>query len=143
MRINDPVPLTTNYVLQQYLSPETQHTEEAYHYYSLTDFNLTFQIISGSVSVIIQDPTGTTILSETINGKRTFTVLAKPAKQIIDYFSNEARHRIAVSANSEAHYYIQVDKNILTERIFEGLPANFTISANNPLTVEFINGESL
>lgn len=85
-----------------------------YYYYSLTDFNLTFQIISGSASVVIQDPTGTTIYSESIKDKRIFTILAKATKQIIDYFSNEARYRVTVSANSEAHYYIQVDKNILT-----------------------------
>ena len=49
LRINDPIPLTPKYILKQRLQPDLELAVENYIYYSQTDFELTFQIISGSI----------------------------------------------------------------------------------------------
>ena len=42
---------------------------------------------------------------------------------------------------TESEFYIKVDKNKVTERIFEGLPASFNMSNIMPLALQFVNGE--
>lgn len=91
----------------------------------------------------IQEPSGAAVYQEAVNHWRTFRLIAKAEGQVADYFSIQSRYRILVSGVAEAHYYIRVDKNVLTERIFEGLPASFQMSYSHPISVEFSSGQNI
>jgi len=61
LRANDPIPLSINHALKEWLLPTSEWSDETYVFYSVTDFNLTFEIITGQISITIKDPNGKTL----------------------------------------------------------------------------------
>lgn len=47
LRMNDPLPLTVNHFLKDELTVNTSNAEETYLFYSITSFNLTFNLLQG------------------------------------------------------------------------------------------------
>jgi hypothetical protein len=56
LRIIDPIPLVTSHILTEWLKPESEFENEDYIFYSLTTFDITFNVLSGKVAVQITDP---------------------------------------------------------------------------------------
>jgi hypothetical protein len=45
-------------------------------YYSVTDFNLTFEVITGKILITIKDPNDKVLFEETISEKKSYSVKA-------------------------------------------------------------------
>lgn len=58
LRERDPIPLSTNHALKDWLLPNSLWNNASFIYYSLTDYNLTFEVISGTIRVTVRDPKG-------------------------------------------------------------------------------------
>lgn len=74
LRLLDPIPLTTNHILKQRLSPATERAMQNLIFYSLSTFNITFNILSGKIEVKIVDPDGNTVAQEDMEEQKTFCV---------------------------------------------------------------------
>ena len=64
LRASDPIPLSTNHALKEWLLPNSEWEKETYIYYSVSDFDLTFEVITGKVVVLIKDPTGKVLFQD-------------------------------------------------------------------------------
>lgn len=62
LRTYDPIPLTTNHIFKTALSPNTQQSASSLIFYSLTTFNLTFNVLSGKIEVNVFNPAGTQLV---------------------------------------------------------------------------------
>lgn len=114
-------------------------------FYSLTNFELTFNMLSGKVRVSIYDPNGKEIVQEDISAKTTYLVKAieYDEHEKVEYYSLRTQFRIRAQALIESEYYLKIDKLHATERIFEGLPSSFEVPDVMPISVEFINSQEL
>jgi hypothetical protein len=137
LRLTDAVPLTVNHIFKELLSPVSEVASENYVFYSLTSFSITFNILSGSIQVILIDPKGNNAITEIVSETKTFSINAVDyqSKEKIEFFSKKALYQVKVTAVEESEFYLRLDKSRATERIFEGYPSTISFTDKSPTTV--------
>lgn len=98
LRVHDPIPLTSNHILKAWLTAE--FSTQTYIYHSLSTFELTFNLVSGQISVEIIDPRGEMVIRESIKDKRTFRIESLEYKGSVQVYSEQTRFTVRVAAVS-------------------------------------------
>ena len=91
------------------------------------------------------DPERNHAIYEAITETKTFKIdpIDYKSKEKIQFYSKKALYRIIIIALTETEFYLKLDHEAPTERIFEGYPVTINLSIDNTTIIQFVNGQQL